>query len=490
MSSPQQQHHLSNLENKTKNNRVILINIASWRLEQLVCLVTTLLIAYRNRIPQPSLLLLVHVMALGTEGYHHQMKKHENARHALSTGIAMGCVVLPWILARHPDGALMSSCAIIVYMMRDSASGAIICSICFIYMLLVTQISIYHSLLLSIGSVGCFHGILHYAPNTFTLGEATALGSGMAHIILELFHIRTYSSPIALCVVSIVGMTIVMFVASFVMAHPVLRVSTGIVICCLCAVFYHEILYSASRRGILLYWCIVMALSLPIMRWASHSNILPNIIVRKGFHIIAILLFVPSLIWDAGLLAMGLSVALSAFMVLEILRMSNIPHVSIYIHSFMSSFIDSRDEGAFYVTHMTLLLGLAIPIWLSQPWLTDHHLSMASYAGLLATGVGDASASIIGTLYGTIRVSPNSKKTVQGTLASIISILLCWMCLVVSGCVAVKKGDTSDMAWIVLATILSSFFEAVTDQFDNLFVSLQYFALIRCLDAGFHDPVE
>jgi len=483
VSSPQDEHCASNLE---KNKREILIDIASWRLEQLVCLVTTLLIAYRHRTPQSSWLLIVHAMALITEEYRTQ--KHRHARQALSSGIAMGCMVLPWILARHPDGALMSSCAIIVYMMWDSTLGVLSSSMCFIYMLLVTQHGIYHSLLLSVGSVGCFHGILHYAPNTFTLGEATAIGSGMAHIVLEMFHIQTYSSPIALCVVSIVGMTIVLFVASLIMEHPVLRVSIGIIICCLCAVFYQEILYSASRRSIILYWCIVMALSLPIMQWASHNNTLPNIIVRKGFHIIAILLFVPSLIWDAGLLAMGLSVALSAFMVLEILRMSNIPHVSVHIHSFMSSFIDSRDQGAFYVTHMTLLLGLAIPIWLSQPWSTDHHLSMASYAGLLATGVGDASASIIGTLYGTIRVSPTSKKTLQGTVASIVSILLCWMCLVVSGCcVAVGKGD---MAWIVMATILSSFFEAVTDQFDNLFVSLQYFALIQCLDAGFDDPAE
>ena len=32
----------------------------------------------------------------------------------------------------------------------------------------------------------------------------------------------------------------------------------------------------------------------------------------------------------------------------------------------MTSFVDSRDSGAIFVTHFTLLLGMAAPLWLSD----------------------------------------------------------------------------------------------------------------------------
>eukprot|EP00889_Picochlorum_renovo_P002687 jgi/Picre1/29717/NNA_005100.t1 len=130
--------------------------------------------------------------------------------------------------------------------------------------------------------------------------------------------------------------------------------------------------------------------------------------VRKGFHALALILFIPSLVLDSGLLGMALSIALAAFMALEIIRISHVPYVSRYVHSCMSAFVDSRDGGVFYVTHMTLLLGLALPIWISQPW-DDPYARFASLAGIMATGVGDAMASIVGTLYGKTKIAYNCK---------------------------------------------------------------------------------
>ena len=205
------------------------------------------------------------------------------------------------------------------------------------------------------------------------------------------------------------------------------------------------------------------------------------IAVRKGFHLIAILMFVPSLVLDSGLLGMSLSVAMSAFLVLELLRVSSIPGISEHIHNFMSSFTDNRDNGAFFVTHITLLLGLAIPIWLSQPWLHDTAHFLTPYAGIIATGVGDAAASIFGKRYGKRKITPDGDKTLQGTLASIVSMLISWLALS-----AVITIDSSQLGlvqflWIFIATVLTSCFEAITDQFDNIFISMHYFSLIQCL---------
>lgn len=190
-------------------------------------------------------------------------------------------------------------------------------------------------------------------------------------------------------------------------------------------------------------------------------------------------MFVPSLVLDSGLLGMSLSVAMSAFLVLELLRVSSIPGISEHIHNFMSSFTDNRDNGAFFVTHITLLLGLAIPIWLSEPWLHDSARSLTPYAGIIATGVGDAAASIFGKRYGKRRITPDGDKTLQGTLASVVSMLISWPAL----CVLIDSSQLGPMQflWIFVATVLTSCFEAITDQFDNIFISMHYFSLLQCL---------
>jgi len=192
-------------------------------------------------------------------------------------------------------------------------------------------------------------------------------------------------------------------------------------------------------------------------------------------------MFVPSLVLDSGLLGMSLSVAMSAFLVLELLRVSNIPGLSEHIHNFMSSFTDSRDSGTFFVTHITLLLGLAIPIWLSEPWMHDTGHSFMPYAGLIATGVGDAAASIVGKRYGKRKITLDGDKTLQGTLASIISMLICWPALSAIITIDSSIRGPVQLLWIITATVLTSSFEAITDQFDNIFISMHYFSMLQCL---------
>lgn len=36
------------------------------------------------------------------------------------------------------------------------------------------------------------------------------------------------------------------------------------------------------------------------------------------------------------------------------------------VHAFMASFTDGRDSGLLLITHFTLLLGMAVPVWLSN----------------------------------------------------------------------------------------------------------------------------
>ena len=64
---------------------------------------------------------------------------------------------------------------------------------------------------------------------------------------------------------------------------------------------------------------------------------------------------------------LSLSVALSLFMFLEFIRVSKLWLLSPLIQSFFDEFLDHRDRlGSAILSHIYLLIGCALPIWLSK----------------------------------------------------------------------------------------------------------------------------
>lgn len=63
--------------------------------------------------------------------------------------------------------------------------------------------------------------------------------------------------------------------------------------------------------------------------------------------------------------------------------------------------MDHRDEGPLIFSHFSLLLGLALPIWitstLSLGGVDSNKLQVLSMSGLVSLGIGDSFAAIIGT---------------------------------------------------------------------------------------------
>ena len=68
------------------------------------------------------------------------------------------------------------------------------------------------------------------------------------------------------------------------------------------------------------------------------------------------------------------------------------------VSTYMKKFIDERDRGSLIVTHTYLLLGLALPLFLDAQVCCEESEEKLHgvWAGVLAVGVGDAVASIIG----------------------------------------------------------------------------------------------
>eukprot|EP00884_Botryococcus_braunii_P013451 jgi/Botrbrau1/22106/Bobra.0206s0032.1 len=187
---------------------------------------------------------------------------------------------------------------------------------------------------------------------------------------------------------------------------------------------------SLRRAGILAFWVALLAFTLPVMNYLSHSHTVPTIIVRKGYHILALMLFSPALVWEPQLLAISLAIAAAALMVVEAVRVGSVPHIAAHINAFMTSFLDSRDSGAVLISHFSLLAGMAVPVWLSGipgvvPGEQVPDLAGA-FTGIIILGIADSAASAIGRGFGRLQIL-DTHKTVEGTLGGMVCCLLAWM---------------------------------------------------------------
>ncbi|KAE8674580.1 hypothetical protein F3Y22_tig00111743pilonHSYRG00006 [Hibiscus syriacus] len=77
-------------------------------------------------------------------------------------------------------------------------------------------------------------------------------------------------------------------------------------------------------------------------------------------------MFLPALIYQPQFLDLAFGAALAVFLVLEIIRVWRIWPLELLVHQFMSAFADHCDSDLIIVSHFSLLLGCALPIWMSS----------------------------------------------------------------------------------------------------------------------------
>lgn len=179
--------------------------------------------------------------------------------------------------------------------------------------------------------------------------------------------------------------------------------------------------------------------------------------------------------------------------------------------------MDERDAGVIYVTHFTLLLGLALPVWCtlalpgSDAFLTSQLLQrgggssagassaaqagtlgvaataaageqqhkllqvvLAGLSGIMIVGVGDTFASVVGKLLGRSPVHAASKKTLEGTGAGTLLTLAAWWVMLRLAPI----GALTAQQWASLAacTAGAGVLEAITSQLDNIMIPMFYLA--------------
>ena len=220
---------------------------------------------------------------------------------------------------------------------------------------------------------------------------------------------------------------------------------------------------------------------------------------RKVFHGMMVAMFLPTTFLDPAFVSLAFILILAIFLLLDLFRASQLPPLSKPLTYFLAPYVDGRDHrGPVIVSHIFLLIGCAIPLWLSlaavqlegeMPWegwdVVRREVSMVS--GVICVGMGDAAASLIGRRFGRRRWCWSGGKSLEGSLAFAIAVVLglsfarWWLQI---GGWNTTYGDTwsTTLGKACIAATGASLTEAVlTGGNDNVIVPVILWLLVRGL---------
>ncbi|KAH8129291.1 hypothetical protein FP744_10009597 [Trichoderma asperellum] len=182
------------------------------------------------------------------------------------------------------------------------------------------------------------------------------------------------------------------------------------------------------------YWIAILIVGLAIVFQLTNTYEVDT--RRKVFHFMMVGMLLPATFIDPTFVALALSIVLAIFLILDLLRASQLPPLSKPIASFLAPYVDGRDfRGPVVISHIFLLIGCAIPLWLSlgslprtgsdylAGWeISTREISMIS--GVVCVGLGDAAASLIGRRYGHRKWVWGGGKSLEGSLAFTAAVFL------------------------------------------------------------------
>lgn len=243
--------------------------------------------------------------------------------------------------------------------------------------------------------------------------------------------------------------------------------------------FVDFIFLSSTRILLIAYWavCTLMALTI-VWIFGRRQNRAPVrlTILRKYFHGVVVAIYMPGILLDPELLFLASVVALCGFLFIEAIRLFNFEPIGPFLEKSLSQFLDSKDEGLLILTHIYLLVGCSLPIWIFPSNITSNKNEiMILSSGIISLGIGDTAASIGGSLWGRTKIL-NSPKSVEGATCSVVAEIIFISALNYFG----VFGTVSIFPWMrfVTACVITSITEAVTTQVDNLVLPLVMYIVL------------
>lgn len=151
----------------------------------------------------------------------------------------------------------------------------------------------------------------------------------------------------------------------------------------------------------------LLGLTVAATIWHVSGNRTSNTRVRKIFHILIVLAFIPGLLYQCTFLFVASGISLALLIVLEVARVIKLSPANEILDEAVKAFIDEKDAGLVALTPIYLLVGCSLPLWIHPcPCdLTDgaSFELLPLLSGLLSVGIGDTAASVIGSKFGRIK---------------------------------------------------------------------------------------
>lgn len=193
--------------------------------------------------------------------------------------------------------------------------------------------------------------------------------------------------------------------------------------------------FGAANTRLLIsgYWILVIAFGLVVVY--RLKDIYEVDTRRKIFHFMMVAMFLPATYIDPAFAALALATVLAIFLILDLLRASQLPPLSKPIASFLAPYVDGRDfRGPVVISHIFLLVGCAIPLWLTLASLPRTGGSLAGWevptrevsmiSGVVCVGLGDAAASLIGRRWGHRKWVWGGGKSLEGSAAFAVAVFV------------------------------------------------------------------
>ncbi|KAK4104880.1 hypothetical protein N658DRAFT_419428 [Parathielavia hyrcaniae] len=188
-----------------------------------------------------------------------------------------------------------------------------------------------------------------------------------------------------------------------------------------------------TRLALSAYWLLTILTGLAVV--LRLSPVCEVDTRRKVFHFMMVAMFLPTAYVDPAYAALALALVLAIFLLLDLLRASQLPPLSRPIARFLAPYVDGRDlRGPVVISHIFLLIGCAIPLWLSLASLPREAVvsgegeggmrgwevagrEVAMVSGVVCVGLGDAAASLVGRRWGHRKWLWGGGKSIEGSLA-------------------------------------------------------------------------
>ena len=195
-----------------------------------------------------------------------------------------------------------------------------------------------------------------------------------------------------------------------------------------------DILGAANTRLMLMgYFLLILAMGIgTVIRLSNRVEVDTR---RKVFHGMMVVMFLPATFIDPTFAAFSMALVLAVFLLLDVFRASQLPPVSKPLASFLSPYIDGRDlRGPVVVSHIFLLIGCAVPLWLSLAgidrtgqgcWAGWDVLprDVGMVGGVICVGMGDAAASLVGRRFGRRKWPWSGGKSLEGSIAFTVAVM-------------------------------------------------------------------